>query len=72
MGSLVRPIFGTLVCALVALATTPARAQSDPCVVGGGVPGCADEFVAVNIWTGVVQLYSAGGQLLSTKSLYDR
>ena len=46
---------------------TPARAQSNRC--GDGGPGtCADEFVAVNIWIGVVQLYSAGGQLLSTNS----
>jgi hypothetical protein len=64
---LIRLIFGALVCALAALAMTPARAQSNPCFDGG--PGtCADEFVAVNIWIGVVQLYSAGGQLLSTNS----
>jgi hypothetical protein len=67
--SLIRQIFGALVCALVALANAPASAQGNPCSGGGGGPGhCIDAYVAVNIWVGTVQLYSAGGQLLSTTS----
>jgi hypothetical protein len=47
---------------------TPARAQNDPCSSGVGPGTCWDTFVAVNIWVGAVQLYSAGGTLLSTNS----
>ena len=68
MGSLFRLIFGALICALVAPAMTPARAQSNPCNGGGGPGVCIDAFVAVNIWVGTVQLYSSGGTLLSTNS----
>ena len=69
MSQLIRLISGVLVCALLALANAPARAQGNPCSGGVGGPGhCIDAYVAVNIWVGTVQLYSAGGQLLSTTS----
>ena len=64
MGSLFRMIFGALICALVALAMTPARPRAIPATaVGRGV--CIDAFVAVNICVSTLQLYSAGGTLLS-------
>jgi hypothetical protein len=69
LSQLIRLISGVLVCALLALANAPARAQGNPCSGGGGGPGhCIDAYVAVNIWVGTVLLYSAGGQLLSTTS----
>ena len=69
LSRLIRLISGAVVCALVALANAPASAQGDPCSGGAGGPGhCIDAYVAVNIWVGTVQLYSAGGQLLSTTS----
>ena len=69
MSSVFRLIFGALVCALFALANAPVSAQGNPCSGGTGGPGhCIDAYVAVNIWVGTVQLYSAGGELLSTTS----
>jgi PEP-CTERM motif len=69
LSQLFRLIFGALVCAFVALANAPASAQGNPCSGGVGGPGhCIDAYVGVNIWVGIVQLYSAGGQLLSTTS----
>jgi hypothetical protein len=42
-------------------------AYGNPC--SGGGPGvCFDTFIQVNIWTGTVQLSSAGGQVLSTQN----
>jgi hypothetical protein len=69
MSSVFRLIFGALVCALFALANAPVSAQGNPCSGGTGGPGhCIDAYVAVNIWVGTAQLYSAGGELLSTTS----
>jgi hypothetical protein len=66
LSQLIRLTFGGLACAWVALANAPANAQENPCSGGGGPGHCIDAYVAVNIWVGTVQLYSAGGQLLST------